>query len=84
MELQGASFAKECFIHSGLGQAIMKLRTLPRQENKMANLSVGLQLRVRVLVVVFYTLSIALLWFVKEQTCRSYMFTWWEADIFNE
>lgn len=39
-------------------------------------MQVGLQLRVRILVVTFYSLSIALLWFVKHQSCRSYVFTW--------
>ena len=42
----------------------------------MSALSVGLQLRVRCLVVAFYTLSIALHWFVKPNSCRSYAFTW--------
>jgi hypothetical protein len=39
-------------------------------------LLVGLQLRLRVVVVAFYTLSIALLWFVKVRSCRSYVFSW--------
>ena len=43
----------------------------------MSALSVGLQLRVRCLVVAFYTLSIALLWYVKPHSCRSCVFTWW-------
>ena len=58
------------------GQAILTLRGLPRQEHRMATLSVGLQLRVRVLVVAGYTVSIALLWFVRPQSCSSYVFTW--------
>ena len=35
------------------------------------------QLRVRLLVVAFYTLGIALLWYVKIHSCRSYMYTWY-------
>lgn len=35
------------------------------------------QMRVRLLVVSFYTLAIALLWYVKNHTCRSYMYTWY-------
>ena len=35
------------------------------------------QLKIRTLVVSFYTMSIALLWFVKMQSCMSYVFTWY-------
>lgn len=35
------------------------------------------QLKIRILVIAFYTLSIALLWFVKLQACRSYCYTWY-------
>ena len=35
------------------------------------------QLKIRTLVVTFYTMSIALLWFVKMQSCMSYVFTWY-------
>ncbi|BDA51092.1 probable phospholipase A1-Igamma1, chloroplastic at C-terminar half [Coccomyxa sp. Obi] len=56
-----------------LMQSIYTLRKLPRQEHKMSHL----QLRVRMLVVAFYTLAIALLWFVRIHTCRSYMYTWY-------
>lgn len=57
-------------------QALRTLRGLPRQDHRMSALSVGLQLRVRCLVVAFYMLSIALLWFVRPNSCRSYFFTW--------
>ncbi|EIE21255.1 alpha/beta-hydrolase [Coccomyxa subellipsoidea C-169] len=56
-----------------LMQSVYKLRTLPRQDHKMSNL----MLRVRLLVVAFYTLGIALLWYVKIHSCRSYMYTWY-------
>ena len=36
-----------------------------------------MQLKIRALVVTFYTMSIALLWFVKMQSCMSYVFTWY-------
>jgi hypothetical protein len=36
-----------------------------------------LQLRVRLLVVAFYILGIALLWYVRVHDCRSYMYTWY-------
>ena len=49
----------------------------------MANLLVGLQLRVRCLVVAGYTVSIALLWFVRPQSCRSYVFTWWGSEVYQ-
>ena len=35
------------------------------------------QFKIRILVIAFYTLSIALLWFVKIQACRSYCYTWY-------
>ncbi|CAL8466201.1 g5737 [Coccomyxa elongata] len=35
------------------------------------------QLRVRLLVVAFYTLAIPLLWYVRINSCRSYMYTWY-------
>ncbi|BDA51093.1 hypothetical protein COCOBI_17-3130 [Coccomyxa sp. Obi] len=53
--------------------AVSKLKTLPRQDHKMVNLS----LRVRLLVVAFYTLVIPLLWYVRINSCRSYMYTWY-------
>jgi hypothetical protein len=34
------------------------------------------QFKIRTLVISFYTLSIALLWFVKMNACRSYCYTW--------
>lgn len=37
------------------------------------------QLKIRTLVISFYTLSIALLWFVKMNACRSYCYTWCSA-----
>ena len=36
-----------------------------------------MQCKIRILVIAFYTLSIALLWFVKLQACRSYCYTWY-------
>ena len=36
-----------------------------------------MQFKIRLLVIAFYTLSIALLWFVKLQDCRSYCYTWY-------
>jgi len=36
-----------------------------------------MQFKIRLLVIAFYTLSIALLWFVKLQACRSYCYTWY-------
>ena len=100
-----------------LFQALLKLKDLPRQDNKMASLQIRLQvclaedvcptkpgktlcqirkhagcvhppwsnhaccmrmqLKIRILVVAFYTLSIALLWFVKLDACRSYCYTWY-------
>ena len=38
-----------------------------------------MQLKIRTLVISFYTLSIALLWFVKMNACRSYCYTWCSA-----
>ena len=38
-----------------------------------------MQLKIRTLVISFYTLSIALLWFVKMSACRSYCHTWCSA-----
>lgn len=35
------------------------------------------QLKVRTLVIMFYTLSIALLWYVRPRCCRSYIYTWY-------
>lgn len=35
------------------------------------------QLRVRLLVVGFYTLAIALLWYARLNSCRSYVYTWY-------
>ena len=43
---------------------------------RMGNLIVRLHLRLRILVVVFFMLSIVLLWFVRINTCRSYIETW--------
>ncbi|CAL8466200.1 g5736 [Coccomyxa elongata] len=56
-----------------LMQSIYTLRKLPRQDHKMSHL----MLRIRLLVVAFYTLAIALLWFVRIETCRAYMDTWY-------
>ncbi|CAL5228580.1 g11739 [Coccomyxa viridis] len=60
-----------------LFQAMIKLKDLPRQDNKMASLQIRLQFKIRILVIAFYTLSIALLWFVKLHACRSYCYTWY-------
>ena len=38
---------------------------------------VHVQFKIRILVIAFYTLSIALLWFVKLHACRSYCYTWY-------
>lgn len=42
----------------------------------MGNLIVRLHLRLRCIVVAFFMVSIALLWFVRMQSCRSYLETW--------
>lgn len=42
----------------------------------MGNIIVRLHMRLRVAVVVFFALSITLLWFVKYNSCRSYIQTW--------
>ena len=42
----------------------------------MGNLIVRLHVRLRILVVIFFMLSIVLLWFVRINTCRSYIQTW--------
>ncbi|CAL5228579.1 g11737 [Coccomyxa viridis] len=57
--------------------ALLELRTLPHQDHQITSLQVRLQLKVRTLVVIFYTLSIALLWFVKPRGCRSFVYTWY-------
>ena len=43
---------------------------------RMGNLIVRLHLRLRCIVVAFFMVSIALLWFVRMQSCRSYIETW--------
>ena len=42
----------------------------------MGNLIVRLHLRLRVMVVVFFGLCLVLLWFVRVNSCRSYIETW--------
>jgi hypothetical protein len=42
----------------------------------MGNLIVRLHLRLRIIVVIFFGLCLALLWFVRVNSCRSYIETW--------
>jgi hypothetical protein len=49
---------------------------LAADARRMGNLIVRLHFRLRVSVVVYFALSITLLWFVRYQSCRSYIQTW--------
>lgn len=43
---------------------------------RMGNLMVRLHIRLRLMVVLFFALSFVLLWFVRSNSCRSYITTW--------
>jgi hypothetical protein len=42
----------------------------------MGNLMVRLHLRLRLTIILFFAFSFALLWFVRSNTCSSYLTTW--------
>ncbi len=42
----------------------------------MGNLMVRLHIRLRLTVVLFFAFSFVLLWFVRSNSCRSYITTW--------
>ena len=49
----------------------------PAACTNISDAALRFQLKVRSLVVVFYTLSIAALWFIKPRGCRSFVYTWY-------
>ncbi|KAK9902044.1 hypothetical protein WJX75_002353 [Coccomyxa subellipsoidea] len=59
-----------------IGKAYLILRGLPYTQYKMGNLMVRLHLRLRLTIILFFAFSFALLWFVRSNTCSSYLTTW--------
>eukprot|EP00884_Botryococcus_braunii_P001515 jgi/Botrbrau1/11364/Bobra.0038s0112.1 len=69
-----ASFLLYVFL---IARAVLSLRRKPYHEHKMGNLIVRMQMRMRSATMVMFVLTVTLLWYLKPDSCRSYVYIWY-------